>query len=371
MKRKQPFFACHLWHNRINFLWLLLAAFGGQMSSVHADDGPTVIKTEVFAGVYQSHHLWVPATKSFQNDTTSWMPSLKFAVAGPVPGGSQFSVDFTKPDGKPWLSLDCPTDEIKAGEWDFLSTPRDTSTETEKKYSNGTGVFGFKIRLKNELTGEDKTMFSGKFKVGKVSRSMNTPVTKNLNDFYVEHDWVLPMGYLYIKPANIMPPLAASMWFKGETNGADLAAYLFYKGKQIGSTKEQGSASTVETELRTISGEKTDPAWRLWQMEWFNVAATAEDPEQPNEKLFYLDKNPGDYEIKVLRGGKLSRQAAFTVGADGKITDSGVGTTNNLKINRFVIPVKIVGTTDGTWDKTAWETSAFYGNPLKGFTISP
>lgn len=368
MNRNQSFNAMPIPRRHVLVLLLVVTAFCGKMDGAQGAEGPAIIKTRVFAGVYQTHHLWVPTTKKFQNDTTSWMPSLKFAVSGPVAGGSQFSVDFTKPDGKAWLSLDCPTDEIKADDWDSLSTPRDTSTETEKKYTNGTGVFGFKIRLKNELTGENKVMFSGKFKVGKVSRSMNTPVTKNRNDFYVDHDWVLPLGYLYIKPDNVQPTLTTSMWFKGETNGADLAGYLFYQGKQIGSTKDQGSASTTEAELRTISGEKTDPAWRLWQIEWYNVAATAKDLENPNKALLYLDKNPGDYEIKILRNGKLSRQATFTVGADGKVVDNGVVAANNLNTDRWLLPVKILGAADGAWDKTAWKTDAFYGNPLKGFT---
>jgi hypothetical protein len=36
-----------------------------------------------------------------------------------------------------------------------------------------------------------------------------------------------------------------------------------------------------------------------------------------------------------------------------------------------IIPVQIIGDQDGMWNKTAWQTDAFYGNPLKGFTPIP
>jgi hypothetical protein len=73
-------------------------------------------------------------------------------------------------------------------------------------------------------------------------------------------------------------------------------------------------------------------------------------------------------EVKVLRNGKLARVAKFTVGADGKIVDNGIGKSNNLGAPRMILPVQIVGADDGEWDKTAWKTGAFYGNSLSGFT---
>jgi hypothetical protein len=36
-----------------------------------------------------------------------------------------------------------------------------------------------------------------------------------------------------------------------------------------------------------------------------------------------------------------------------------------------IIPVQIIGDQDGTWNKAAWQTEAFYGNPLKGFAALP
>jgi len=35
-----------------------------------------------------------------------------------------------------------------------------------------------------------------------------------------------------------------------------------------------------------------------------------------------------------------------------------------------IVPVAILDDQDGPWDKNAWRTGAFYGNPLTGF-IAP
>src|SRR5688500_9645925 len=67
----------------------------------HGADGPKVIKPRVVVGVTQLWRSWQPTTKKFQDNTTSWVPRLSFAVTGPVPGGSQFVVDFTKPGDRP------------------------------------------------------------------------------------------------------------------------------------------------------------------------------------------------------------------------------------------------------------------------------
>jgi len=53
------------------------------------------------------------------------------------------------------------------------------------------------------------------------------------------------------------------------------------------------------------------------------------------------------------------------VGADGKF-DNGIAKTNNLGSERVILPVQIIGDQDGTWNKAAWKTDAFYGNPLTG-----
>jgi hypothetical protein len=84
--------------------------------------------------------------------------------------------------------------------------------------------------------------------------------------------------------------------------------------------------------------------------------------------LHVINRNPGEYEVKVLWNKKLARSVKFTVGPDGKIVDTGIAAANKVGTNRVIVPVTIIGDQDGQWDRTAWKTEAFYGNPLTGFT---
>ena len=65
------------------------------------------------------------------------------------------------------------------------------------------------------------------------------------------------------------------------------------------------------------------------------------------------------------------RSIKFAVDAQGKIVDNGIATSNKLGNDRVIVPVQVMGDSDGQWDKNAWKTDAFYGNPLTGFTGPP
>jgi hypothetical protein len=39
--------------------------------------------------------------------------------------------------------------------------------------------------------------------------------------------------------------------------------------------------------------------------------------------------------------------------------------------DRFIFPVQIIGDQDGKWNKTAYKSDAYYGNPLTGFSPAP
>ena len=84
--------------------------------------------------------------------------------------------------------------------------------------------------------------------------------------------------------------------------------------------------------------------------------------------LYLLSENAGDYEIKILYKGHLVRSIKFAVDAEGKLVDNGIGTSNKLGNSRIIVPVQVLGDSDGQWDKMSWKTDAFYGNPLTGFT---
>ena len=87
--------------------------------------------------------------------------------------------------------------------------------------------------------------------------------------------------------------------------------------------------------------------------------------------LYLLSENSGDYEIKIIYKGHLVRSIKFAVDAEGKLVDNGIATANKFGNNRVIVPVQVLGDSDGQWDRAAWKTEAFYGNPLTGFTAGP
>jgi len=93
------------------------------------------------------------------------------------------------------------------------------------------------------------------------------------------------------------------------------------------------------------------------------------DPNNTNQSFFLLSQNPGEYEVKVLRDGNLVRLMKFTIGADGRFVDNKIASANNLGWYGLVLPVRVMGSSDGAWDANAWKTDAFYGNPLAGFAL--
>lgn len=332
---------------------------------VRADDLPRIIKTRIRVKLWQNHSYWPPKATAEQYDTTSWVPGVQFGVIGPVSGGSQFSVDITKPDGSLWVSLDCPTQEIGADRWIDVETPREPIGGT-KVFTTGTGVYGFTIRLKNALTSQNQALFSGKFNVGKVDKSKGIPKFKNKATYYVDHDWTLPIGLIWSETTQAYNiHLRAAMWFKGVAGPK--AAYLFYKGKQVASTKESGDA-VPSIELATFDNDNGDPRWERIDFKWYSANFTA--PEASTDaSIFFLDKNPGDYEIKVLCDGALCRETRFSIGPNGRFVDNDIVTANKINSPAIMVPVKVLGTLDGPWQPMAWKTDALYGNPIKGFMV--
>jgi hypothetical protein len=327
--------------------------------------GPTILKASLIVRANRLLRYWkAPDADNYW----SWMPELSFTVVGPVNTGSAFFVDFTNEAGAPWYTVECETGTIDATRWERISTPAIT-THIDKRTTLATGTFGFTIRLKNELSGTDEKLMSGKYKVTKFHEGNNLPAFKNQFEYVVDQDWNLPIGYLYFNtPADQnMPPLVVSMWFRGELDNTKLAAYLFYNGKQIASTKEDSGSASYDSAIFANSHEGT--RWERWKFSWGTVRGWNTDTSSANNtsQIFFLAANPGEYEVKVLRDGDLARSAKFTVGPDGRLVDNGITQKNNLGGLAMILPVKILGTGDGQWNALAWKTDAFYGNPLNGF----
>jgi hypothetical protein len=348
------------------FLLLIQLTVPASMRGRRAQAGPTLLKRTVTISTRRFLRYWPnPRAAEPQYNTWSWTPKVYFELLGPLPGGSQLIFEVNTPEGKPWVSFNLRTPEAGDDELVKINGPDLDESELEKKAITQTGLFSFRIMLKNALAGTNDALFSGKFKVATYAPDQAIPEYKGKQEFYVVQDWRLPIGFIWYDPTmdENVPVISAQMWFRGSRSGDKMEAVLFYKGQQI--------ASVLGNNEDEISTGVSDPAgrWGLWKFPFAKVRGYNNDRSANNwDGMFFLDKNPGDYEIKVLRQQKLARAATFSVGADGRIVDNGIAKQAKLGGIRMVLPVKVIGDQDVKYDPLSWKTDTLYGNLLAGFT---
>ena len=367
-----------------NFSLTLIAIAILLMAAAYAVSAQTINKSSV--------QIRLQVHKGFKGDpeTWSWTPVVDFRVNGPFKAGDAVSVEYTSP-GKTW-KFDCnPQDAGPSSAWVGV---RDCGLNPpESELVTYTGPVDFKVNLNNELDNKHVSLFTGKFKVEKFHEGVvDLPKFKNNNVYYVNYDWTLPLAYIYDELVynweyahplgNTFAPnlndsrLRAAFWFKGNTGGGGVAdvsyakyeAYLYYKGQMVADAV--GEMSECEVLNRPESNQDSPYGYCLRRFS-FQKAMLWDKGQYcaPNCDYFPLWKNPGEYEIKVLRGGKLVRTAKFSFGPDYKIVDNGIATQNKAGTLRIVVPAQVLGDLDGQWDRNAYKTDAFFGNPLTGFTV--
>ena len=349
------------------FLFLLLINLTFVATGARTTEaGPTLLKRTVTISAKRFLRYWPnPRAAEPQYNTWSWTPKVYFEMLGPVPGGAQLIFEVSTPDGKPWVSFNLKTPEAGDDELIKINGPDLDDNELEKKAITQTGLFPFKIILKNALAGTNDAIFAGKFKVATYAPDQAIPEYKGKQEFYVVQDWRLPVGFIWYDPTmdENVPVISAQMWFRGTESGTKMEAVMFYKGQQIAT-----ASGNNEDEISTGVGDPQG-RWGLWKFGFAKVRGYNHDTSANSwEGIFFLDKNPGDYEIKVLRLQKLARAASFSVGADGRIVDNGIAKQNKLGGIRMVLPVKILGDQDLKYDPLSWKTDTLYGNLLSGFT---
>ena len=344
------------------------------------EDQPTVAKDSVQVraftfSVYRKNY-----------DVWSWVPKIEYRVNGPIASGSQLYVEFTIPGSGPWVKFDCKTEETQKG---FSSKTECGAREIpEDKGITYIGPVNFSIRMRNELAGGDQTLFTGKMKVAKVHSNEEAPNAANHFVYYVDHDWNLPIGYIFYEPEDqwdrddprrwAVPKFSFAFWVRGDWSGF-AEAHLFHGGKEVGKMyyegKEIGTPSCGGKEVQHYTSGTTPAGqfiWTRWKCTFSSVLPWDKTGSK-NQSIFgppYLfNENPGEYEIKVMYQGHLIRSLKFAVDAEGKLVDNGIATANKLGSDRVIVPVQVIGDQDGAWDRTAWKTDAFYGNPLKGFSV--
>jgi hypothetical protein len=322
------------------------------------DDQPTLNRNS----------LVVETTKTYRgsDDSWGWLPALSFRVNGPVASGSQLYAEFSLPTGGTWVKFDCKTHAVGKGE--TLYTECGGRDLPDEKGTTYTGAVSFSIKMRNELAGSDTPLFTGKAKVGKFP-SGDGP--KKFY-YYVDQDWRLPVGYVFLWADDAVagwdyPQLRVGFWLRGEMEGS-VVPHLFYQGKEVGAAEAgDPSLSFCSQDGHPGSYDKAY-AWKRVTCEFKLVRAWDKTGENRGRyKPLLFSEHPGEYEIKVMWHNHLARSIKFSVDSTGNIVDAGVAKANRLGTSVVIVPVQVLGAEDGTWDRNAWRTEAFYGNPLNGF----
>jgi hypothetical protein len=327
-----------------------------------AGENPLLLKTTLDIRCDTENRYWKMPNES---NYTSWVPQVRFKVLYAGATKLRLMVEYFNPDGSPWMSEMVKQNTANASEQTVeLITDRVGDRFTNKS-TVGTGLYGIKITD----TRDGAVLFQGKFKVGKFKFGPNIPMFKNQHDFYVEQDWNMPIGYVWLNYGNDRnaPLPTASMWIKGETRLDDLEARLFYNGEQIATTDDMGEARSVQQRYPNSLENKETHRWELFDFAWYKFRYIA----TPQGGRMYanarkMNEMPGDYTVKVFHKGVQIREVSFKV-EGGEFADTGYGSKNGFAESKVIVPVKIMGTKD-KWNATQWKTDAFYGNPVSGFS---
>jgi hypothetical protein len=300
----------------------LALAYRSLAFAADASEPPTMAKDTVFLKAVTNEF-------DLRGQPPDWLPALEFKVNGTIPDGSRLWAEISYPAKKNWLKGDCAFGTSFAGQTQYTCS-------FEKNKTRYTGTIDFVVHLSNELLGKEMELMRGKAKVGKTGpRVKGQPASYA---YYVDDDWRVPIGYL-----SMGRTLAIEMYFRGKPG--EVRPHLFSDGKPVAAPENCGAALF-------------EPA----AFEWWPVKC-----EFFSGTDAITTFKPGDYELKVLQNGKLVRIASFKVNPEGSY-DNGIASASKAGIQRVVIPMKQL-VDHVPWDKQAYKTAAFYGNPLLGFAV--
>ena len=328
---------------------------------------PVLVKTSVYVQAKVHDEYWKMPGQPY----SSWVPSLRFDSFYNNEKSLNYQVAYFNSDGSPWYTEKLEQGTAGADRTVRFQSPSPYGGVLDTKSTNGTGVYSFKI---TDLD-RNSVIYEGKFTVGKFGKTSN-PRERNKVDFFVDHDWLMPfasIGFHHsLDEIGGMPPLV-SVWLKGPVEASELEGRVFYKGQQIASTKDKDGSSGVSDYDERMS-EYAPPfapekRWKRWEFQWGNFLYDNNGSFNHDNypKAHYVDKNPGDYVVKIFRNGEQIRELSFSIGADGRVVVPAYMSGTFLPYYRVLLPAKVLGTSE-KWNVTAWKTEAFYGNPLPGFT---
>jgi hypothetical protein len=290
-----------------------------------------------------------------------WYPNVKFQILYGGEARPRYKAEYFMPNGAPWYS------ETLEKKWDgphyLMESAYDSATAAKALPTDG--LFGIKITNMRD----NSTAFQGKFRV--VKYRPETASSPKEADYYVDHDWFLPVGYAEVDYGRDEARPSIRMWFKGGLKTDDFEARLFRDGKQIATTDEGGRVGSAgDRRFPQYAGNNPALFWELIDFSWPSkfIFIVSEDARSytANDRKMFLNQMPGEYTVKVFYQGEQVRETKFRI-ADGNFADVGVALPNGLKTYRALLPVRVMGTAD-KWNPTRWKTDAFYGNPPTGLT---
>jgi hypothetical protein len=264
------------WFRQASLPLLVFFLLTSTPQSALAQDEPTIVKDSIQVRAWS-----IPEYRK-NNKMWSWVPKIDFWVNGPIASGSQLYVEFKLPTG-PWMSFDCETGPIEAGYWWKVKDCGGYSLGYEKGVTY-IGPVSFSIGLRNEVTETNQTLFTGKFKVGKVHSNTDSHEPAAEWVYYVDHDWNLPIGYIYLVEATFN----AAFWVRGPYPNYE--PHVFYKGKEVGKIFIDGTPAGKATCTSRVENETSHyvddsvpgkARWERVECQFFNGGGTILAKKRP------------------------------------------------------------------------------------------
>lgn len=319
---------------------------------------PVVIQPLVFIQAANSNDYWkMPNVRG----ATSWIPEINLQLFWDDSSPLQTFAEYYNPDGSLWF-----TEQLQTAGKTLRSN--ETWSLINSKSTNAIGVYS--VKVKNKANGA--VIYAGKFKVNKFLASFNT-ADKNKLGFYVDHDWLVPLGMVSFDTGDLTKGAperpAFSVWLKGKIEYTELEAQLYLNGKMIASKQVNSGASADERISKFSVPFDTGNIIKRWVIEFENVVFANGNPyyAESYANSHFVEKNPGQYTFKLLRNGTQVREFSFNVGADGRFVRPAYSDSFIFPQHGILIPAKVMGNTE-KWNTMAWKTEMFYGNPIAGFS---
>ncbi len=334
----------------------------GRGGRIYENDTPTeklvVIQPRVFIQAVNNNSYWkMPNVSS----VTSWIPEVKIDLFTSDRSEPKMVAEYYNPDGSLWFTEAMQTS-------DDVVRSNETWTLINSKSTNAIGTYSVKVKNKETVA----VVFAGKFKVNKFPMS-ERPTEKNKLGFYVDHDWLVPLGMVHVPTSQDLTKgwqnPVFSVWTKGDVKYEELEVYLYNNGKLVASKKVSSGSANDERMSQFTAAYDSGNIYKRWDVQFHTVLLQNGTPYVNGDgDEYFVDANPGQYVFKLYRNGTQIREFAVTVGTDGRFVRPPYSDAFTFPQHGILLPAKVTGNME-KWNPIAWKTDMFYGNTLSGFAV--